>query len=94
MNDNIDIVDKYLLDGNQLVDIRWAIGSLIRRLENDMNMYNFVKGGDCHTQIQELKKLLLTTNLIEVLDLSSISLGNEGLIAICDTLSICQKQQQ
>ncbi len=58
MNDNIDIVDKYLLDGNQLVDIRWAIGSLIRRLENDMNMYNFVKGGDCHTQIQELKKLL------------------------------------
>jgi len=31
---------------------------LIRRLENDMNMYNFVKGGDCHTQIQELKQLL------------------------------------
>ena len=58
MNDNIDMVDKYMLDGNQLVDIRWAIGSLIRRLENDMNMYNFVKGGDCHTQIQELKKLL------------------------------------
>ena len=42
-----------------------------------------------HTGIVELKKLLNCTNLIEVLDLSSIGLGNEGLIAICDTLSAC-----
>jgi hypothetical protein len=56
--DKIDTITNYVVSGNQLVDIRWAIGTLIRRLENDMNMYNFVKGGDCHTQIQELKKLL------------------------------------
>ena len=56
--DKIDTITNYVVSGNQLVDIRWAIGSLIRRLENDMNMYNFAKGGDCHTQIQELKKLL------------------------------------
>ena len=55
---NIDPITNYVVSGNQLVDIRWAIGTLIRRLENDMNMYNFAKGGDCHTQIQELKKLL------------------------------------
>jgi len=56
--DKIDTITNYVVSGNQLVDIRWAIGTLIRRLENDMNMYNFVKGGDCHTQIQELKQLL------------------------------------
>ena len=56
--DKIDTITNYAVSGNQLVDIRWAIGTLIRRLQNDMNMYNFVKGGDCHTQIQELKKLL------------------------------------
>ena len=56
--DKIDTITNYVVSGNQLVDIRWAIGTLIRRLQNDMNMYNFVKGGDCHTQIQELKKLL------------------------------------
>ena len=56
--DKIDTITNYVVSGNQLVDIRWAIGTLIRRLENDMNMYNFAKGGDCHTQIQELKKLL------------------------------------
>ena len=55
---NIDPITNYVVNGNQLVDIRWAIRVLIIRLENDMNMYNFVKGGDCHTQIQELKKLL------------------------------------
>jgi hypothetical protein len=59
MNDNnIDMVDKYMLDGNQLVDIRWAIGNLIWRLENDMFLYNFAKGGDTDTTIRELKQLL------------------------------------
>ena len=51
------MVDKYMVNGNQLVDIRWAISTLIGRLENDMNKYNFAKGGDCDATIQELKKL-------------------------------------
>jgi hypothetical protein len=55
---NIDPITNYVVSGNQLVDIRLAIGSLIRRLETDMYLYNFAKGGDCHTRIQELKKLL------------------------------------
>ena len=56
--DKIDTITNYVVSGNQLVDIRWAIGTLIRRLENDMNMYNFVKGGDTDTTIRELKQLL------------------------------------
>jgi Leucine Rich repeat len=42
--------------------------------------------------IQELKKFLNTTNFLEILDLSSIGLGNEGLVAICETLSVCKKE--
>lgn len=49
---------NYVVNGNQLVDIRCAIGSLIRRLETDMFLHNFAKGGDCHTQIVELQNLL------------------------------------
>ena len=55
---NIDPITNYVVNGNQLVDIRWAIGSFIRRLENDINMYNFAKGGDTDTTIRELKQLL------------------------------------
>ena len=56
--DKIDTITNYVVNGNQLVDIRWAIRVLIIRLENYMNMYNFAKGGDCDTTISELKKLL------------------------------------
>jgi hypothetical protein len=56
--DKIDTITNYVVSGNQLVDIRLAIGSLIRRLETDMFLYNFAKGGDCDTQINELKQLL------------------------------------
>ena len=56
--DKIDTVSNYVVSGSQLVDIRCAIGSLIRRLETDMFLYNFAKGGDCDTQIRELNKLL------------------------------------
>ena len=55
---NIEANSNYIVNGNQLVDIRWAIGILIRRLKDDMNRYNFVPGGDCHAQIVELEKLL------------------------------------
>jgi hypothetical protein len=40
-----------------------------------------------HSGIVEMKRLLNTTMFIETLDLSSIGLGNEGLVAICETLS-------
>jgi hypothetical protein len=56
--DKINTISNYVVSGNQLVDIRCAIGSLIRRLETDMFLYNFAKGGDCDTQINELKQLL------------------------------------
>ena len=39
------------------------------------------------TGIQELKNMLKKNKFIEHLDLSSISLGNVGLEAICDILS-------
>ena len=42
------------------------------------------------TGIEELATYLRKNNFIEMLDLSSISLGNEGLEAICDTLSGAQ----
>jgi len=56
--DKIDTITNYVVSGNQLVDIRWAIGSLIRRLETDMFLYNFAKGCVHDTQINELKQLL------------------------------------
>ena len=54
----VNIGSEEMVTINQLVDIRCAIGSLIRRLETDMFIHNFAKGGDCHTQIVELQNLL------------------------------------
>ena len=66
----IEANSNYVVNGNQLVDIRCAISSLIRRLETDMFIHNFAKGGDCHTQIVELQ------NLLNEIDYSKTRLSN------------------
>jgi len=57
-NNKIQAGSNYVVNTNQLVDIRWAIDALIRRLKSDINRYNFPPGGDCHAQVAELEKLL------------------------------------
>ena len=63
----IEANSNYVVNGNQLVDIRCAIGSLIRRLETDMMIHNFAKGGDCHTQIVELQNLLNEIDMVLIM---------------------------
>jgi Ran GTPase-activating protein (RanGAP) involved in mRNA processing and transport len=40
-----------------------------------------------HKSIQELKNLLKCTKILSILDASSVGLGNEGMIAICEVLA-------
>ena len=40
-----------------------------------------------HSGIEELKKLLRKTKFLNILDASSIGVGNEGLAAICSVLA-------